>query len=94
MILGAHQSRSLKLGLMFVSGGGCIVMEQLTPVPNSQSLLLSCIEHGANNQESRGDRPFAHTQNEANDEQTSKILAGSMGAEGNGPDRYVKTVKG
>ena len=67
MILGAYRSRSLKLGLMFVSGG-YIVMERLTPVTNSQSLLLSCIKHGADNQESRGDGPFAHTQNEANDE--------------------------
>ena len=69
-------------------------MERLTPVTNSQSLLLSCIEHGANNQESRGDGPFAHTQNEANDEQPCEILAGSMGAKGNGPDRYIETGEG
>ena len=66
-------------------------MERLTPVTNSQSLLLSRIKHGANNQESRGDGSFAHTENEANDEQTCKILAGSVGAEGNSPDRYIET---
>ena len=70
------------------------MMERLTPITNSQSLLLSCIEHGANNQESRGDGSFAHTENEANDEQTCKILAGSVGAKGNGPDRYIETGGG
>ena len=94
VILGSYRSRSLKLGLIFMSSGCYIVMERLTPVTNSQSLLLSCIEHGADNQESRGDGPFAHTQNEANDEQTCKILAGSMGAKGNGPDKYIATGEG
>ena len=93
-ILGAYQSHSLKLGLIFVSGGCYTAIERLTPITNSQSLLLSCIEHGADNQESRGDGPFAHTQNEANDEQTCKILAGSIGAKGNGPDKYIATGEG
>ena len=79
---------------MFVSGSCYIVIERLTPVTNSQGLLLACIEHGANNQESRGDGSFAHTQNEANDEQTCKILAGSVGAKGNSPDKYIETGVG
>ena len=69
-------------------------MEQLTPVTNSQSLLLVCIEHGANNQESRGDGSLAHPQNEANGEQTPKALAGSVRAKGDSPDCYIETGKG
>lgn len=63
---------------------------KLTPVSNPQSLLVSSIKHGANNQETGRYRTFAHTQDQADNEEPCKILAGCVCTKGDCPYQNVK----
>jgi hypothetical protein len=50
----------------------------LTPIPNTSRLLSPRVKHGTDNQKARRNGPFAHSENETNDEETGKILASRM----------------
>lgn len=62
----------------------------LTPVTNTNSLLLSCVKHGTDNHEARSDGAFAHSEDEADGEETSKVLASCVATQSNSPDEYVQ----
>ena len=50
----------------------------LTPIPDTSRLLTPRIKHGTDNQKARRNGPFAYSEDETNDEETGKILAGCM----------------
>ena len=69
------------------------IIDILTPIANSKSLLVARVEHGADDHESGCNRAFAYTQDEAADEKTSEVLACCMAAKRNGPNEYVNAAR-
>ena len=62
----------------------------LTPISNSQTLFLTSIEHGSDNQKTWSDRPFAYSKDQTNYKKACKVFAGGMAAHCDAPDSNVK----
>lgn len=62
----------------------------LTPITNTNGLLISGVKHGTDNHEARRDGTFTHSEDEAHGEETGKVLASCMAAQSNSPDEYVQ----
>ena len=75
---------------MHVSIGSGQTASTLTPVANTQRLLLARVEHRADDHEARGDRAFAHAQDEPDSEETAKVLARRVRAERHAPNEDVQ----
>lgn len=66
----------------------------LTPVADSQGLLLPCVEHRADDHETRRDGALTHTQDEAHRKQTTKVRACSVQTQSGTPNENIDAVKG
>src|ERR1700761_3072941 len=70
---------------------GLIALVSLTPIANTNSVFSPCVKHRADNHKTSCDGPLTHTKDESSNKEAGEVLASSMTAQGNSPDKNVQT---